>query len=714
VVRVRLGEEEHTLPFEEWERWVATGRISEDVLVCVPAVTGTKFVPAGELELYHSLRRDATIAYRGRFLAGPPPILTALLVGVQIRIWWLAHLPGAEGWLTDWYTNWTAPTLLEGEIWRPLSAGLLHVQWQHIAPNMLFMAYTGWNLERALGRANLAALFFASVLGGSLLSMFGSPETPSLGASGGIFGLMAASVVFGFARPDLVPERGRRLFGTAIAPYLVLMLWSGLRDDRIDNFGHVGGMVVGAVLVLLLDPPGLQRRARWNGTIHATLVGSTVVLLAFLGLAGPRIMPTVDDATAKAFLSKAPVPPRAEDRMLRFEVPAGWRSGVNAAGDAAFIAPTASRLPTWSVAGRHVPTPTSPEELAQEWRARLVRGWPDATFEPIASTQLAGRVAVRQVAHLTDSGAPRTLTWRGTTRGLWTLQEAWEDEGGATWLAPLRERLQASLTWEEPENLRRARVARAHAPNSVRARLDLAAALVDVGDAQEAFALLDSLIEAQPTVHTHWVALMDAAAHYPDVLHEPDAVLDRALGLDHGSVTAKAAELLDALDQPDTARALLDLAWYGSPGDKPVKRARRSRGMNTLLTEEGLPWTLVHEPWTGRPRADGAAEDLMARDLNLKEARALAASRAKERDDVEQAAKRAVLSADAEAGRLLLTLRFGAPLKDDRSLRILQRELDEAAEGEMPGWLPQPLQGPAWIAAATRLVVGMQGSPDPP
>src|SRR5690606_33637586 len=100
----------------------------------------------------------------------------------------------------------------------------------------LWLAYTGWNLERALGRVNLRMIYLASVLGGRALSILFSPETRSLGASGGVFGLVAAAVVFGFVRPELLPQRGRRVFGLALLPYLVVMFLSGLSSVGIDNW----------------------------------------------------------------------------------------------------------------------------------------------------------------------------------------------------------------------------------------------------------------------------------------------------------------------------------------------------------------------------------------------------------------------------------------------------------------------------------------------
>ena len=264
MIRVRIGNELHELSWEEWEQRVRAGRIPPDAGVCFDAVTQGAFVPAEQLELYRSLRNDEAVAWQGRFLDGPPPLFTALLVGVQLRIWWFARIESVRDGLVGRFTNWTAPALEDGELWRPVTMGFLHTDLFHLVLNMLWLAYTGWNIERALGPRNLLAIYISAVVGGSVLSMFGSPETPSLGASGGVFGLVAASTVFGLVRPDLLPQRGRKLFGMAMLPYLVVMFWSGLMNEDTDNWSHFGGLLVGAGLGFVLTPEPLQRTPHWN------------------------------------------------------------------------------------------------------------------------------------------------------------------------------------------------------------------------------------------------------------------------------------------------------------------------------------------------------------------------------------------------------------------------------------------------------------------
>ena len=89
----------------------------------------------------------------------------------------------------------------------------------------------------------------------------------------------------------MLPEKGRRLFGWALLPYLLLMFTMGLFQDGVDNWGHFGGLVAGLVFGFVLDPPPLQRRAGWNRFWQSGIVGGTLVLLTTFALVGPRLHP---------------------------------------------------------------------------------------------------------------------------------------------------------------------------------------------------------------------------------------------------------------------------------------------------------------------------------------------------------------------------------------------------------------------------------------
>jgi membrane associated rhomboid family serine protease len=159
IVEVQRRDHVQRLTWEDFEQRVRDGEIASDAWVRFEVVTGREFRPLAELELFETLADPADMAFRAQLGRRPLPILTAILVGVQVRIYASSWMPGVESVLQERFTNWSPAILERGEVWRLLSYGLLHVELTHLLFNMLFLAYTGYHLERALGRWNLLLLY---------------------------------------------------------------------------------------------------------------------------------------------------------------------------------------------------------------------------------------------------------------------------------------------------------------------------------------------------------------------------------------------------------------------------------------------------------------------------------------------------------------------------------------------------------------------------
>ncbi|MBA2322404.1 MAG: rhomboid family intramembrane serine protease, partial [Deltaproteobacteria bacterium] len=355
----------------------------------IPAVTGTSYVRAGDLEVYASLRDEAGAAFRTAFQRGVAPLATALLVGVQIRLYWAIWVPEVYRATAVTLPKLTTAILENGEVWRLFTMGFYHEGIGHLFMNMLFLAFCGWNLERALGPANVLVLYFASVLGGSLLSMYGTPDAPAIGASGGVFGMIAAVTVFGLLRAELLTARSRLVVGIAILPYLVGLFASGLVNEATDNLAHFGGLVTGGLLGVVLDPPGLQRRRGWNRRWHAGVGTACIAIPVLLGLLGPRIHPLRDADDVAAAFSRRPLPPREEAyRSLVYRVPVGWAPASLSTGD--FGAGSTAGLRGVVVVESTLDAPSTPDDVLSTWLTRVREAWPDAAAGPPTDATLAG------------------------------------------------------------------------------------------------------------------------------------------------------------------------------------------------------------------------------------------------------------------------------------------------------------------------------------
>ncbi len=137
------------------------------------------------------------------------------------------------------------PAVANGDWWRIVTSGFLHAGLLHIGLNMFFLYYLGQLLEPAIGTPRFVAIYFVSLLAGSAGVILLSPNSLSVGASGAIFGLMAAAFV-------VARHRGIDQLAQQIGFYVVLNLLITFSVPRISIGGHVGGLVGGAIAALLI------------------------------------------------------------------------------------------------------------------------------------------------------------------------------------------------------------------------------------------------------------------------------------------------------------------------------------------------------------------------------------------------------------------------------------------------------------------------------
>lgn len=141
--------------------------------------------------------------------------------------------------------------IMQGQIWRLLTPVFLHIGLLHIGVNMYSLYIIGPAVERPFGSPRFTAIYFLSGVGGVASSLAFSQQ-PSAGASGAIFGLLGALAGFLYLH--------RSVFGKAASGQLRQIVFVALLNlaiglsPGIDNWGHVGGLVVGIALAFVLGP----------------------------------------------------------------------------------------------------------------------------------------------------------------------------------------------------------------------------------------------------------------------------------------------------------------------------------------------------------------------------------------------------------------------------------------------------------------------------
>ncbi|HEX9399492.1 MAG TPA: rhomboid family intramembrane serine protease [Anaeromyxobacter sp.] len=193
-------------------------------------------------------RRTLGSATLDAALAGPAPATRVMLVLVVVVSALALLLPEDDLLLKLAKDN---DAIRRGEVWRLLTAGLVHGGGVHLLLNASVLANVGGIVERLLGGRRMLAVLWGGVLAGSLASFATNPH-PSVGISGGLFALVGALLAVGLRHRRVLPSPARRMLVRAPIEIIILNIALGLALPIIDNAAHLGGLAGGILLGLAL------------------------------------------------------------------------------------------------------------------------------------------------------------------------------------------------------------------------------------------------------------------------------------------------------------------------------------------------------------------------------------------------------------------------------------------------------------------------------
>lgn len=180
------------------------------------------------------------------------PIITYVLIGVNVLAYILtAYLSGN---IVDSNINVLIflgakvnQLIDQGEYYRFITCMFLHGGIIHIALNMYALNSLGPLVEKIYGRTKYVFIYFLAGILSSIFSYIFSTSV-SIGASGAIFGLLGAALVFAVKMKNSVGKGFMMNIVSVIAINLVI----GLSIPNVDNFGHMGGLIGGVIASLFL------------------------------------------------------------------------------------------------------------------------------------------------------------------------------------------------------------------------------------------------------------------------------------------------------------------------------------------------------------------------------------------------------------------------------------------------------------------------------
>lgn len=210
---------------------------------------------------------------------------TIALIGINVIVFFAYQQTLAVE--TDAWAFALIPATFTGDFLRPadialvpeeatlLTHAFLHADVWHLAGNMIFLWVFGDNVEDAVGHWKFVLFYCLCAIGAGLLQVAVTPDlqSPTIGASGAVAGVVAAYLllhprvkiwVLFLARIPL-----RLHAGWLIGAWILYQIWSAFSgaDEAVAWWAHIGGIITGAALILVLRRPGVPLFDRNLGSV---------------------------------------------------------------------------------------------------------------------------------------------------------------------------------------------------------------------------------------------------------------------------------------------------------------------------------------------------------------------------------------------------------------------------------------------------------------
>jgi rhomboid protease GluP len=263
--------------------------------------------------------------------------------------------------------------------WRFVTPMFIHVNLLHLLVNMYSLWIVGPYVEKLYGSAKFVVFWVLTGVAGIIASyltvrpgmgagpitgfIFKNLDTPSAGASGALFGLVGVLFVFGIKFRHELPEGFKRAFGTGLLPMIFLNLFIGyVLRGFIDNAAHLGGMLSGAVLALVVD----YRRPGERSGVAVTWRVLQIAAIALVVVSFVKTAQHIRDPLPAELVGSAPQPAEPENPAYLY-----YAKAVNDAHDAFVVATEDKNTSSIDAAVKNLDAAPSLDPQADELRQAL-------------------------------------------------------------------------------------------------------------------------------------------------------------------------------------------------------------------------------------------------------------------------------------------------------------------------------------------------------
>jgi rhomboid protease GluP len=155
----------------------------------------------------------------------------------------------------------------------------IHIGFTHILVNSITLYYLGTQMESLYGSLRFALIYLLSGLMGNLMS-FAFNDSISAGASTSLFGLFAAAIVLGRQFPY---NLGIQQMARSFTMLIFLNFFFGFFSTAVDNFGHLGGALGGALAAVFIAMPRTSKSQNGQRLLFLIIYFVNAIFFAYTG-----------------------------------------------------------------------------------------------------------------------------------------------------------------------------------------------------------------------------------------------------------------------------------------------------------------------------------------------------------------------------------------------------------------------------------------------
>ena len=264
--------------------WMASAQDAHALLGLLPKTTTPQFLEQQRLRL--KFRENL------RVIAPKAPV-TPGIIGTNVVVFLLMLAAGASfvagsGEIAVKFGANYGPLTWGGQPWRLITSAFVHFGIVHIAFNMYALHYGGSWTERLYGSARFGVIYLLSALSGSVVSSCWDATRLSAGASGAVFGVYGALLVFFLRRRGDIPLDLLKSVRSGAISLCVYSLAMGAVLPTVDNSAHIGGLLGGAasgwLLVRPFEPAARAVARPWHVAAVIGVVCAALAVLVTLAL----------------------------------------------------------------------------------------------------------------------------------------------------------------------------------------------------------------------------------------------------------------------------------------------------------------------------------------------------------------------------------------------------------------------------------------------